>query len=87
MRVGFYQYNPSFGEVAKNLDAVTAALERVEADLIVLPELFASGYQFVSQEEAHQLAEPVPDGPTTRRLMEIAKRRRLHIVAGLPERA
>jgi len=87
MRVGFYQYNPSFGEVAKNLDAVTAALERVEADLIVLPELFASGYQFVSQEEAHQLAEPVPDGPTTRRLVEIAKRRRLHIVAGLPERA
>jgi predicted amidohydrolase len=87
MRVGFYQYNPSFGEVAKNLEAVAAALERVEADLIVLPELFASGYQFVSQEEAHQLAEPVPDGPTTRRLMEIAKRRRLHIVAGLPERA
>ena len=87
MRVGFYQYNPSFGEVAKNLEAVAAALERVEADLIVLPELFASGYQFVSQEEAHQLAEPVPDGPTTRRLMEIAKRRRFHIVAGLPERA
>lgn len=87
MRVGFYQYNPSFGEVAKNLDAVAAALDRVEADLIVLPELFASGYQFVSQEEARQLAEPVPDGPTTRRLMELAKRRRLHIVAGLPERA
>jgi 5-aminopentanamidase len=87
MRVGFYQYNPSFGEVAKNLEAVAAALERVEADLIVLPELFASGYQFVSQEEAHQLAEPVPDGPTSRCLMEIAKRRRCHIVAGLPERA
>jgi predicted amidohydrolase len=87
MRVGFYQYNPSFGEVAKNLDAVTATLERADADLIVLPELFASGYQFVSQEEAQRLAEPVPDGPTTRRLVEIAKRRQLHIVAGLPEKA
>ena len=87
MRVGFYQYDPLFGEVAKNLDAVTAALERAEADLIVLPELFASGYQFVSQEEVQRLAEPVPDGPTTRRLMEIADRRRLHIVAGLPEKA
>jgi len=62
-------------------------LERAEADLIVLPELFASGYQFVSQEEVQRLAEPVPDGPTTRRLMEIADRRRLHIVAGLPEKA
>ena len=56
-----------FGEVAHNLDLVTARLEQAEADLIVLPELFASGYQFVSQEEVLRLAEPVPDGPTTKR--------------------
>ena len=87
MRVGFYQYDPQFGEVAKNLDAVTAKLEQAEADLIVLPELFASGYQVVSQEEVQHLAEPVPDGQTTRRVVEIAKRRRMHIVAGLPEKA
>jgi predicted amidohydrolase len=87
MRVGFYQYEPQFGEVVKNLDAVAAALEHAEADLIVLPELFASGYQFVSQDEVVQLAEPVPDGLTTRRLIELAKRRRMVIVAGLPERA
>jgi predicted amidohydrolase len=87
MRVGFYQYEPQFGEVAKNLDAVAAALEQTEADLIVLPELFASGYQFVSQDEVMQLAETVPDGPTTRRLIELAKRRRMVIIGGLPERA
>jgi len=87
MRVGFYQYDPQFGEVAKNLDALIAKLEQVEADLIVLPELCATGYQFVSQKEVEQLAEPIPDGPTTRRLAEIAARRRMHIVAGLPEKA
>lgn len=87
MRVGFYQYDPQFGEVAKNLDAVTAKLEQADADLMVLPELFASGYQFVSEEEVQRLAEPIPDGPTTRRLSDIAKRRRMHIVAGLPEQA
>ncbi|MBH0193716.1 MAG: acyltransferase [Nitrospira sp.] len=87
MRVGFYQYDPLFGEVAKNLDRVTARLEQTEADLIVLPELFASGYQFVSQEEAQGLAEPVPDGQTVRRLVDVAKRRRMHIVAGLPEQS
>jgi len=87
MRVGYYQYDPQFGAVAKNLDVVTAKLEQADTELIVLPELFASGYQFVSQEEVQQLAEPVPDGPTTRRLIEIAKRRRMHIVAGLPEQA
>lgn len=87
MRVGFYQFDPQFGEVAENLDRVTAKLEQADADLVVLPELFASGYQFLSQEEAQQLAEPVPDGPTVRRLADVAKRRNVHLVAGLPERS
>ena len=63
MRVGFYQFDPQFGEVTKNLEMVTAKLEQADAELVVLPELFASGYQFLSQEEAQRLAEPVPDGP------------------------
>lgn len=87
MKVGFLQFDPVFGEVMTNLDAVTAKLDQAEADLIVLPELFASGYQFASQEEVDRLAEPVPDGPTVHRLTELAKRRNMHIVAGLPERA
>jgi len=87
LRVGFYQFDPVFGEIAKNLETVRAKLEQAEADLIVLPELCCSGYQFVSQEEVQQLAEPVPDGPTTKMLVDVAKRRRMHLVAGLPERA
>lgn len=87
MRVGFYQFDPQFGEVARNLDAVSAKLEQAEADLLVLPELFSSGYQFLSREEAYDLAEPVPEGPTVRRLVDLARRRNLHLVAGLPERS
>ena len=86
MRVGYLQFDPVFGEVAHNLDLITARLEEAEADLLVLPELCASGYQFVSQEEVFRLAEPVPDGATTKRLVEIAARRGMTIVAGLPER-
>ena len=87
MRIGYFQFDPVFGEVVRNLDLVTARLEQVEADLIVLPELFATGYQFISQDEVARLAEPVPDGATTKRLVEIARRREVAIVAGLPERA
>lgn len=87
VRVGFVQSDPVFGDATGNLDAMAAKLDHVDADLIVLPELFASGYQFVSQEEVHRLAEPVPDGPTVRRLTEVAQRRGMHIVAGLPEKA
>jgi len=65
MRVGFYQFNPIFGEVKQNLDTVFNRLMKVEADLIVLPELCMSGYQFTSKEEVTVLAEEVPHGPTT----------------------
>ncbi len=86
MRVGYVQYDPVFGDVTRNLDTVVSRLDQADCELMVLPELFASGYQFISQEEVHALAEPVPDGPTTRRLVDVARRRRMWIVAGLPER-
>jgi predicted amidohydrolase len=86
MRVGYYQFAPAFGETKRNLDAVCGRLSKVEAELIVLPEFFASGYQFVSKEEVQSLAEPVPGGPTTQRLVEVARDRGMHLVAGLPER-
>lgn len=87
MRVGYYQNNPEFGEVQGNLDRISVKLDEAEADLIVLPELCVSGYQFVSQEEVLKLAESIPNGPTTTRLIDIAKRKRMVIAAGLPERA
>lgn len=86
MRVGYYQNDPAFGRVAENLDRIEGKLDEARADLIVLPEFCASGYQFVSQEEVAQLSEPVPDGATTRRLHDIARRKHMVIVAGLPER-
>lgn len=87
MRVGYFQYNPVFSEVARNLETVVSRLQQADCELMVLPELCATGYQFVSAKEANELSEPVPDGPTTRRLVEVARRRRMWIVAGLVERA
>ena len=86
MKVGYYQFNPAFGEVMRNLDVVGKRLANVECDLLVLPELFNSGYQFVSTDEAQALAEDVPGGPTTTRLIQIAADRRMHLVAGVAER-
>jgi predicted amidohydrolase len=86
MLVGFFQFDPAFGEVKRNVDLVTSRLAKVRCDLMVLPELFASGYQFVSKEEVESLAEPVPDGATTTWLIELARDRNMYVAAGLPER-
>lgn len=84
--IGFVQNATIFGRVKTNLDRVSDLLASARADLFVLPELFAVGYQFTSQREAERLSEPVPDGVTTKRLIALAKRRKCAIVAGLAER-
>ncbi|MEE8110858.1 MAG: nitrilase-related carbon-nitrogen hydrolase [bacterium] len=86
MRVGFYQFAPVFGDVAGNVGRAREGLSALEADLIVLPELFNTGYQFVSEGEVQELAEPVPGGETCEALVDLAQKRRTHIVAGLAER-
>ncbi len=87
MKVGYFQFAPGFGDIKRNLDTVANRLAQVECELLVLPELFNTGYQFVSLDEAKALAEDVPGGPTTERLLKLAAERRMHLVAGLAERA
>lgn len=87
LRVGVVQTNPQFGRVRANLARALQLMAGAPADLYVLPELFATGYQFCSREEVAAAAESIPSGQTTRRLIAFARRRRCVIVAGLPERA
>ena len=86
MRVGFFQFQPLFGQVAANLDRIEAALAGARADLIVLPELATTGYNFLSRQEVAELAEPVPDGPTVTRLRALARREGFSLVVGMAER-
>lgn len=81
-----FQFAPVFGEVEQNLGKVEAALSSSSADLVVLPELFNTGYQFTSVEEARELSEEVPGGVTTQRLIRLSEERSLYIAAGIAER-
>ncbi|MBU0742541.1 acyltransferase [bacterium] len=85
MKVAAVQTSPVFGEVERNIDA---ALDLVPAgqDLAVLPELFASGYQFRGREELAVFAETL-DGPSCTRLRAHAAATGTTLVAGLAERA
>lgn len=86
MKIGFLQTFPIFGKKTENLDNAILMVKELNADLVVLPELFNTGYQFTSKAEAVALAEMIPEGQTTRALINLAKEKQLYIVAGLAER-
>ena len=86
-----------FESVAGDKQANFQAIERFVAQaagqgvqLVVFPECCVSGYWFIrhlSPPQLDALAEPVPGGPTTRRLAALAERYRITVGAGLVEAA
>ncbi len=85
MRIGFLQINTLFGEKEFNLQKAIDFIQRSDLDLLVLPEFFATGYQFTSEKEVEELSEKIPEGLTTKTLEEVARKKNMFIVAGLPE--
>jgi predicted amidohydrolase len=85
-RIGFLQFEPLFGRVDHNLDRIGECLSGCAADLVVVPELASTGYNFASRQELDELAEAIPGGATTKRLEEIARREQVSLVAGIAER-
>jgi len=86
MRVGFVQFNPRLLDVEGNVDAAIRLICRKRSDLIVLPELFNTGYNFRNRKELESVAEPIPTGSTTQTLRDFSKRNSTIIVAGIAER-
>ncbi|MFO7616705.1 MAG: nitrilase-related carbon-nitrogen hydrolase [Bacteroidales bacterium] len=84
MIAGFIQNDPVFGDKQHNFKQVFALAGNIRADLLVLPELFATGYTFTSVDEAASLAEPV-DGPTAQFLSELSSLTGAAVVAGFIE--
>lgn len=86
MKAAFLQFNPAYLDVEANWDQVDQLLTDADADLIVLPELFTSGYSFQSAEDLHRVAESIPEGPTTARLVQWAQSTGATMVAGVAEK-
>jgi len=86
-RVAFVQGSPRFGRTDENLEHGLALARDVDADLVVIPELWSSGYVFSSHVEVAKLAEDAASGPTARALRAAARAERRHYVAGFPERS
>lgn len=85
--VGYVQFKPEFGEVQKNLDAMEELVRSApDADLLVLPELATTGYEFMDRDEVEKYAEPFNSGPTAKRIARLARELKTTLVVGFPEK-
>jgi predicted amidohydrolase len=91
IRAASVQFEHAAGDKAANFEKIRhfareAAAQQVE--IVAFPECCITGYWFLRNQSRGQLldlAEPVPEGPSTRALLELSAEHRMTIGAGLVE--
>ncbi|KAJ9161216.1 Carbon-nitrogen hydrolase [Coniochaeta hoffmannii] len=93
MRIGCLQFAPQVGDVDHNLNRADAVLNRVDPvdienlDLLVLPEMAFSGYNFKSREQIIPFLEPPGSGISSLWARTTALKYDCIVAVGYPERA
>ncbi len=86
IRVAAVSMNSELGKQQQTIDRIADYCERAAADkaeLVLFPELVVHGH---CNPDTWRVAEPVPGGPSTQRLVELAKRFGFVLAAGLCEK-
>lgn len=85
MRVGFFQYAVVWRDRDANLSYIESRIKGEKFDLLVLPELFTSGYAYDDREELLPFAEDLSNSPTVKFLTELMQKCGGYITGGIPE--
>ena len=86
MIIGSLQMNILKNNKDENLLKVEDLIDNNKVDLIVLPELFSTGYFYDQSSQLWEIAEEIPNGLTTQKLISIANKVGCHIVGTILER-
>jgi len=87
VKVAFVQTSPTLGSVPANLDEAFGYIEKVkDADLVVLPELFHTGYMIRDRDEtlSHSV-DPDKASEPLEMCLDACRKFKLNIVAGFLE--
>ena len=85
MKLALCQINSKRENKTENFQKIydlTLEAKRQGADLAIFPEMCMTGYVLLDQ--VYGLAETIP-GPTTEKVMSLAKKTGMHIIFGMPE--
>ena len=88
MKVAYIQCSPALCDLKETISRLEALLPACsEADLVVLPELCNSGYNFSSKEEAFDSSEPIEQSAFLSFIHAKCRQYGLDIVTGFNERS
>jgi len=86
IKVAFIQFAPVLDDLNTTINNLEPLIKNVSnANLVVLPELANSGYNFKNKEQAFKTAESTESGIFTNFLIEKCKQHNFHIVSGINE--
>lgn len=92
LKVATAQFENASGDKAYNLRKIEALATKAQADgarVVAFHECSVTGYTFarhLSRSQLEAIAEPIPSGPSSLRLGEIARKLDIYILAGLFEK-
>ncbi len=87
-RIGFVQFCPVFGTAEENLETILRLVKKAKKpDLVVLPELCLTGYQFANRKEQASLALAQEKTRWTEQLSEWCRKKNSALLAGFLEKS
>ncbi len=86
MKIGYFQFDVQHLNREANVKHVLDSLASHHFDIIVLPELFTTGYLFESKQELYAAAEDFESSTTLAALTDLACEKDGYIIATIPER-
>ncbi len=88
VKVAAMQFTPrhrQYEENWKKIESLIESASKEDVKLAVLPEMCTTGYIFEDRKDISELVESIP-GPTTNKLVELARKHDMYIVVGLAEK-
>jgi predicted amidohydrolase len=87
LKIAQIQYSPILGEIEQNTEKAKLFIEKCDdSELIILPELADTGYNFFNKDHALKVSRPIIDNPFINMLIEQAKQSGSNIVSGFSEK-